>query len=202
MFKRLSICAGDYCLNSIYRRVVKAGGVCDDGKRHKRNYHTANPFLRPSQLRWYRYSAVYKEVILVSWQEGSRGRFRFCLVMDPYNTLGVAPTDSFENIRLAYLRRARKCHPDKTGNSSALEFLRVQQAWTIIKNKLDSPDYPKSVNSGNVSYVDLEPRDDGLVYGCRCGDVYEVMRVLVEFNKVDPFVIWILGVYGGSSRRI
>lgn len=93
--------------------------------------------------------------------------------MDPYIILGVDVSDSLEVIRSAYLKKARLCHPDKTRNVSAREFLLVHQAWTMIKSNIESPDHVKSVNSGVVSFYDLQPRDDGLVYGCRCGDVFE-----------------------------
>jgi hypothetical protein len=111
--------------------------------------------------------------------------------MDPYAILCVNSSDSFEVIRSAYLIKARQCHPDKTGNSSAREFLHVQQAWTIVKNKFESPDYVKSVNSGSVSFSELVPGDDGLVYDCRCGDIYEVSKNYDTATHIDTHILCI-----------
>ena len=106
--------------------------------------------------------------------------------MDPYDILGINALDSFQTIRSAYLKKARLCHPDKTGSTSSSEFLRIQQAWTMIKMRIDSPgSFLKSVNAGSVSFADLEPRDEFLVYPCRCGDVYEVSNLGQGYFIID-----------------
>lgn len=48
----------------------------------------------------------------------------------PYETLGVGPTASPDDLRRAYLAMARKTHPDMGG--SVADFRRVQAAWEMV----------------------------------------------------------------------
>lgn len=55
---------------------------------------------------------------------------------DHYQTLGIAPTASAEEIRLAYRRLAMRWHPDRNpGNQDGAEerFKRIQQAFAVLK---------------------------------------------------------------------
>jgi DnaJ-domain-containing protein 1 len=50
---------------------------------------------------------------------------------NPYQVLGVSPFASDEEIRSAYLRMAKSCHPDRGGNVE--EMKRINKAYEEIK---------------------------------------------------------------------
>ncbi|CAE7235986.1 Dnaja2, partial [Symbiodinium pilosum] len=52
---------------------------------------------------------------------------------DLYNALGVRPGASQNELREAYLRRAKQYHPDVSGSGCA-SFQRVQQAWETLRD--------------------------------------------------------------------
>lgn len=52
--------------------------------------------------------------------------------MNPYETLGIPPTASAEQIKSAYRRRAKETHPDK-GNDGA-EFALVAKAYAVLSD--------------------------------------------------------------------
>ena len=56
--------------------------------------------------------------------------------MDPYAVLGVARHASIEQIRQAYVARARSSHPDLRGGAPAAaeEMRRINQAWEMLSD--------------------------------------------------------------------
>ncbi|CAE6958770.1 DNAJA2 [Symbiodinium natans] len=52
---------------------------------------------------------------------------------DLYHALGVRPSASQNELREAYLRRAKQYHPDVSGSSCA-SFQRVQHAWETLRD--------------------------------------------------------------------
>lgn len=51
-----------------------------------------------------------------------------------YTILGLEPRASAEDIRTAYRRKARRVHPDVTGEQSAAEFVRLNRAYEILSD--------------------------------------------------------------------
>lgn len=51
---------------------------------------------------------------------------------DYYQTLGVAPGASFDQIRTAYRRRARQCHPDMGGTQE--QMIELITAWEVLSS--------------------------------------------------------------------
>ena len=59
-----------------------------------------------------------------------------------YQTLGVSPTSTTQEIRKAYLRRARALHPDRQLDRPAVEARKAEQAMQLVKvawNVLSDP---------------------------------------------------------------
>lgn len=48
-----------------------------------------------------------------------------------YETLGVAPVASEEQLRVAYRERSKTLHPDVHADGTE-EMIRLNQAWTIL----------------------------------------------------------------------
>lgn len=57
-------------------------------------------------------------------------------IIDYYKVLGIDETSSTEDIRRAYLKLAKKYHPDKNGNNevSLIKFTLVNEAYNILGN--------------------------------------------------------------------
>jgi hypothetical protein len=49
-----------------------------------------------------------------------------------YNTLGVHPRATAEEIRAAYRRAARDAHPDRHGDASSAQMATVNEAWSVL----------------------------------------------------------------------
>ena len=47
----------------------------------------------------------------------------------PHSVFGLPRSASCEEMRRAYRKRCRETHPDKTGDDTADEFRKVQEAW-------------------------------------------------------------------------
>jgi curved DNA-binding protein CbpA len=53
---------------------------------------------------------------------------------DPYEVLGVPRSASIRQIRLAYLDRARKAHPDLVGHRGTEVMQVLNEAWATLKD--------------------------------------------------------------------
>lgn len=66
---------------------------------------------------------------------------------DYYKILGVSPGDSKEDIRKAYIRLARKYHPDTTefGKNEAEDLMKeINEAWNVLSNEERRKEYDES----------------------------------------------------------
>ncbi len=75
---------------------------------------------------------------------------------DLYGILGVRPRASPEQIRRAYLRLAKRFHPDLNKASEAHErFLAVKEAYEVLSNPLLRREYDERPPSDAASWEDL-----------------------------------------------
>ncbi len=80
------------------------------------------------------------------------------MLQDPYKILGVLPGSTPEEIRRVYLRRARQCHPDITGDpSTAQQFQRITEAYNSIA---DGDQTRASSAPVRVTYATWPPRPE------------------------------------------
>ncbi|KAH7669020.1 DnaJ domain-containing protein [Dioscorea alata] len=62
-----------------------------------------------------------------------------------YDVLGIGSGASAPEIKAAYRRLARACHPDVVKGSSADEFLRIHAAYTTLSDPTKRADYDRSL---------------------------------------------------------
>jgi hypothetical protein len=74
----------------------------------------------------------------------------------PYEVLGVSPTVTNDELRVAYRRLLRETHPDTGGDSA--RFIAVQLAWERIGTPEDRADYDRGRSSGGSSRSHWAPR--------------------------------------------
>lgn len=65
---------------------------------------------------------------------------------DYYKILGITEFESYENIKRAYHKLARTCHPDIAGNSNEAinRFKEINEAYQILSNKVKKEEYDKA----------------------------------------------------------
>lgn len=65
---------------------------------------------------------------------------------DYYKILGVREDETFENIKTAYRRLARKWHPDVAGNDSDIiaRFKEITEAYETLSNKVKREEYDRA----------------------------------------------------------
>ena len=65
---------------------------------------------------------------------------------DYYKILGLAEFETAENIKIAYRRLARKCHPDIAGESAEalLRFKEINEAYEVLSNKVKKEEYDRA----------------------------------------------------------
>ncbi|MGA0878074.1 MAG: J domain-containing protein [Ilumatobacteraceae bacterium] len=53
-----------------------------------------------------------------------------------YDRLGVSPTATTEEIRLAYRELAWTHHPDRTGRTTSSEMMEINEAWRVLSDPM------------------------------------------------------------------
>lgn len=75
----------------------------------------------------------------------------FCLQASHYETLNVTITASTDEIRHAYLKKAKKIHPDKNPHINTTRlFQELSEAYTILKDPVLRRTYDESLTHENT----------------------------------------------------
>ena len=116
-------------------------------------------------------------------------------VMDTeyYDLLGVSPTANAGDIKKAYYKKARECHPDRNPNDpgAAAKFQVLGTAYQVLSNESQRSNYDKngkhdSSKGGGPDGQGLEQHIDPLVF----------FAVMFGSHLVEPYIgeLWIASV--------
>lgn len=80
------------------------------------------------------------------------------MIDDPYEILGVPRSAGAEEIRRAYMRRAKQLHPDATGSDSGDEMKLLNLAYEILGDQARRARYDAESATGSLEhdFDDLE----------------------------------------------
>lgn len=73
-----------------------------------------------------------------------------------YDVLNITPPSNQSEIKKAYLRGAKDCHPDRHGDSRTQQFQRLTAAYTVLSDENKKADYDAN---GYQDYEDLNDKD-------------------------------------------
>ena len=81
--------------------------------------------------------------------------------IDPYKVLGLSKGDPLDEkiLKKAYIRKARKYHPDKGGDKTVFQMVSI--AYTVLKKKLEDQKQGlghQELRQGSQNYIDTEER--------------------------------------------
>jgi curved DNA-binding protein CbpA len=80
-------------------------------------------------------------------------------IRDPYEVLGVSRAAARQQIRAAYVARARAAHPDLVGGNGLDVMRALNEAWDILKDARRRSDYDAA--SGGVTIEAVTTRPSG-----------------------------------------
>ncbi|MEO1131993.1 MAG: DnaJ domain-containing protein [Cyanobacteria bacterium J06639_1] len=66
--------------------------------------------------------------------------------MTHYQLLQISPRATPEQIKQAYRRLARKYHPDVAGEENRDRFLKINEAYQVLRNPLQRREYDRTLN--------------------------------------------------------
>ena len=81
---------------------------------------------------------AYFKIMILLLRNRVRRRYLSVSVafLNPYSTLGISPGASKKEVKNAYRKKAKECHPDlhPGDEKKAAEFIKVQEAYESIQN--------------------------------------------------------------------
>jgi len=100
-----------------------------------------------------------------------------------YELLGISKKSTIEEIKEAYKRKAKECHPDVNGGDSSL-FLKIKKAYDILSNKSTREKYDKT------GYIEHDKEDLILeAYNVISNSLQEFIKMHTIENKTDVLSI-------------
>ena len=112
--------------------------------------------------------------------------------VDYYKVLECDRTVTSDELKKSYKRLVLSSHPDKVKNENDETFLRLQKAWTILKDPLSRKQYDAKLSCHehsecllydtiSLSDMEIDSSDGSRTYPCRCGGTY-----VLEINDSVP----------------
>jgi len=116
----------------------------------------------------------------------SGGRRRWIRSVTYYERLGLKPPSDPREIKMAYFKRAKECHPDLHGDAKREEFQKLSEAYAVLsdpekKRMYDASGYRESSSSRQQTYQQRnadEEMDEAL---------RQFWNVWMEFGVQDYF---------------
>ena len=118
---------------------------------------------------------------------------------DHYATLGVSRTATIEEIKIAYKQKARECHPDRIGGSTA-EFQKIQQAHETLSDPTKKAQYdnPMPQFAGGFPFPGFPGGFPFPGFPGFPGHVQQQQRQ----PKIIPLKVTLKDVYYGSKKKL
>lgn len=109
---------------------------------------------------------------------------------DYYKIFGLSPNCSQEEVKQAYRKLARNCHPDSCGKEDSSEFLELQEAYEAIGEKSQRSNYDRKrqieqQRSQNIPTYSFHTRETGFDFPFSYENYFN--QILNQFLKDDPF---------------
>ena len=67
--------------------------------------------------------------------------------MNHYERLGIRPPSDPKEIKVAYLKKAKECHPDIHGEASTQDFQKLSHAFSVLSDPKSKASYDTSLRS-------------------------------------------------------
>jgi len=114
-------------------------------KRYHHHTYTNVPFsqLQNSLFLHHRLVVCSSQSPLLHGYLSRRGSIR---TITHYERLGITPPSNEKEIKLAYFKRAKECHPDLHGDDKKLEFQELSQSYQVLSDPSKKTDYDRFGN--------------------------------------------------------
>lgn len=107
-----------------------------------------------------------------------------------YKILGVDENATFEQMKTKYQQLVKLYHPDKQTNPSPETFIKIDEAWKILRDEKLRKEYDSSLLQcnlkempliyANLNINELEFENNICDYPCRCGATFIINRNEIE----------------------
>jgi tetratricopeptide (TPR) repeat protein len=133
-----------------------------------------------------------------------------------YSILGISVDADFKELKKAYFRKAKECHPDRFGGSpeKESEFKNLVQAFDILSDPLKKREYDNSlgIDSGEAyrftdpgfSIMDSSADDtlEELIVGNALSENAKMATLFLDLEKTEVFMTFREGKNCYYQRRI
>ena len=129
--------------------------------------------------------------------------------IDPYKVLGLDKNTPFDEriLKKAYIKRARKYHPDKGGNTQMFQMISI--AYTVLKKKLKDEKHDMSHNELRSEYRDYLDNRQEKINPNLTGQEFDIklFNKIFDENKIpeptdDGYAQWMKESQGDDSSKV